>query len=164
MNAMKSLVDIHGSYNWHLLICGNRPGEERRFLDMLQDHPAEKLVTFCGYRNDLPSLMPACDLGLIASTGWDSFPMSALEMAACGLPLVASDLQGLPEAIEPNVTGLLFKPGDHKELAEIMNALDSDDGRLEKMSMAARERIVKEFTIELQKKRLKQTLIGVLNG
>ena len=58
MHAMKALVDIHSNYNWHLLICGNRQGEERKFQDMLRDHPAEKLVTFCGYRNDLPQLMP----------------------------------------------------------------------------------------------------------
>ena len=164
INAMKSLIDIHSNYNWHLLICGNRPGEEKRFQDMLKGHSAEMLVTFCGYRDDLPRLMPACDLGLIASTGWDSFPMSALEMAACGLPLVVSDLQGLAETIEPNVTGLLFKPGNHHELAKIMDTLGSEESRLEKMSLAARERIAQNFTLDIQKKRLKQVLISVLSG
>ena len=89
--------------------------------------------------------------------------MSALEMAACGLPLVVSDLQGLPEVIEPNVTGLLFKPGNHQELADIMNSLGRDTNKLQKMGVAARDRIVQNFSLEVQKRRLKQALMSVFS-
>lgn len=162
VNAFKHLVDQCGDKSWHLLICGNRPGEEDRFVEMLGASDAKNHVTFCGYRSDLPELMPQCDVGLIASTGWDSFPMSALEMAACGLPIIVSDLQGLIETVENEKTGLLFEVGDYQGLADILSGLSDDEKKLNSMSEAARERILNNYSIDIQKKRLKNALESIL--
>lgn len=164
IQAMKILFDSYDNHRWHFLICGNRPGEEQRFIEMLAAHPAKKNVTFCGYRNDLHSLMPACDIGLIASTGWDSFPMSALEMASCGLPIVVSALQGLTETLEDGVTGMTFEPGNSAQLAMILNELSSSDDRLRKMSLAARRRIIDGFSLENQHNTLETTIRSILNS
>ena len=58
--------------------------------------------------DDLSRIFPCCYAGVIASTGWDSFTVSSLEMASSGLPLVVSNLQGLSESIEADVTGFLL--------------------------------------------------------
>lgn len=60
---------------------------------------------------------------MIASTGRDSFMMSSLEIAACGLLLLVSGLQGLSETVDEGKTGFKFRPGDFKELCENINAL-----------------------------------------
>ena len=46
--------------------------------------------------------------------------MSSLEMQACGLPVIASDCQGVPETIAPLSTGLVVKAGDAEALADAM--------------------------------------------
>jgi glycosyltransferase involved in cell wall biosynthesis len=161
MDAMISLVES-GNSAWHLIICGNRPGEEQQFLDMLDGKNALDHVTFCGYRSDLDMLLPSCDVGIIASTGWDSFTMSSIEMASSGLPVIASNLQGLRESVVDGKTGYLFAPGDYKALAHILSQLGEDEDGLRELGRASRARIITEFSVDVQKKRLKSALNDLL--
>ncbi len=154
MAAIEHLERSDSLEEWHFIICGNRPGEEVPFLNAIKSKKAKSHITFAGYRNDLPLIMPGCDIGIIASTGWDSFPMSSLEMAAAGLPILASNLQGTAETIEDKVTGLLFKPGDHIELADKIMHLHNNDQVLSNFSRAARERIERKFSVTTQKNNL----------
>lgn len=162
LQSVMELVDRYEDEHWHLLVCGNRPGEEKQFEEMVARSEAKKFVTFAGYRNDLHQIMPGCDLGLIASTGWDSFPMSALEMAACGLPLVVSRLQGLVETVSENETALLFEPGDSSQLADILHKLSEDDATLARMADCGRKRIEQSYSISHQKINLRRTLLELM--
>jgi len=72
--------------------------------------------------------------------------MSSLEMQACGLPVLASDLQGTPETVDDGVSGIVTRAGDPQELAAAIAALiDDPEGRMQ-MSVAARRRIEEGFT------------------
>ncbi len=69
----------------------------------------------------------------------EAFGIAAVEAMAAGLPVVASDVGGLPELVTPGVTGELFPPGDHEALANhLIRLLRSPDVR-ERMGSAARE-------------------------
>ena len=162
--AAIELIDKRRMDHIFFLICGNRAGEEQPFLDMLKGTRAESNVLFGGYRTDLHKIMPGCDLGVIASTGWDSFPMSSLEMAACGLPLVVSALEGLVETIEDRSTGFLFEPGNSIEMADKIAKLDADKHLSRRFSMAARNRIVSKYTLEHQRKSLKLHLANAIES
>lgn len=150
IDAAIEIVDKLSHENIYFLIAGNKPGEETIFLNQLGSSKAASRVIFGGYRNDLHEIMPNCDLGVIASTGWDSFPMSSLEMAACGLPLIVSDLQGLSETINDGITGIKFTPGDSKALANIIIDLLQDSKKLSAFSSAARQRIIQSYSVEHQ--------------
>jgi len=158
---VKAAVDAvcdQGATDLHFLFLGNKAGEEDVFLPLYQGTKAEGYITFGGYRNDLPEIMQSSAIGTIASTGWDSFPRSAVEMAACGLPLVVSRLQGLVETVEEGVTGYTFSPRDFNELADFFVKLSTDDVLRQSMSARARERIVAGYTIEKQVERLIQVV------
>jgi len=159
MASAIKLVDDLGLKNIKFLICGNRPGEEEIFLNTLRASNASDNVIFSGYRDDLDVILPSCDIGVIASTGWDSFPMSSQEMAACGLPIVVSRLQGLVETVENGVTGMLFEPGDANELSECVLSLLNDSEKRKSMSKAARRRVESGYSIDIQVERL----ISVVN-
>lgn len=118
MKAVRHLYESHKRRDFHFLLLGNRHGEEAPFLDSLCDTKAIEHVTFAGYRSDVEKIIPGCYLGTIASTGWDSFTMSSIEIASCGLPLIVSNLQGLAETVEDEKTGFLFTPGNFAELSE----------------------------------------------
>ena len=150
IDAAIELVDKLGRENIYFLIAGNKPGEETTFLAQLKDHKAKANVIFAGYRADLDKIMPCCDVGIIASTGWDSFPMSSIEMAACGLPLIVSDLQGLGETIEDGKTGLKFPPGKHAHLVHLLLDLLEDEIKLKKFSLAARQRVEAKYSTHHQ--------------
>lgn len=162
VKAAATLVNEMHRDDIHFLFTGNRNGEEYRFYPLYKGTNAQNYITFAGYRNDLPQIIPCCDAGVIASTGWDSFTVSSLEIAACGLPLIVSNLQGLPETIEENVTGLLFKPGDHIDLVKKICVIMDNPNLRNCMSSAARSRIVNSYTMHQQIENLSNVLKKVI--
>lgn len=159
MRAMVELVQRMGRRDVHALFLGNRPGESKAFETDWQG--AQDFVTFGGYQSDVPTVLADCYAGCIPSTGWDSFPMSSLEMQACGLPVIVSDLQGTPETIERDVTGLVTPAGDATALAQAIAALVDKPDRRAEMARAARVRIEGGFTRAHQVNELCAVLGGV---
>ena len=162
---MKAAIHLHAEdpdSNIVFLVCGNRDGEEYQYLQQIKDTKASEHVVFAGYRKDIPEIMASSDVGVIASTGWDSFPMSSLEMASSGLPVLASNLQGLSETIQDGVTGFLFNPGDHVELAKLISHLTTNPALYKEMSHSARKRIEAEFSFQRQRSRLAQLIANII--
>jgi glycosyltransferase involved in cell wall biosynthesis len=149
MKAANSLGRLRAKDDWHILLCGNKGDESREYEQMLTDE-ARMRVTFGGYRSDLEVLCRGCYAALIMSTGWDSFPRTALEVQASGLPLIVSDLRGINESVRDGVTGLILKAGDAEALAGAMNRLLDDPAWRDRLSSQARSRIESEFTIQRQ--------------
>jgi glycosyltransferase involved in cell wall biosynthesis len=76
----------------------------------------------------------------------EAFPIPVPEAMAAGLPVVASDVGGIPEAVVAGQTGLLVKPGDAAALAEALLRVLSDDGLRRAMGEAARQRALSLFS------------------
>ncbi|MGQ9425167.1 glycosyltransferase family 4 protein [Gilvimarinus sp. F26214L] len=143
------MIEHMGHRDIHFLIVGNKEGEEKHFEPLYKDSKAAAHITFGGYRSDIPHILKSCTVGYIASTVWDSFPMSSIEMAATGLPLVVSDLDGLREVISPE-TGFLYPPGNHRDAADRIHTLLVDKDLRARMSRKARQRAVREFAVDQQ--------------
>ena len=163
VKAAAHLYEHHGRKDFHFLLLGRKQGYEQDYLRLIGNDEGRDHITFGGYRNDVDRIAPSCFLGVIASTGWDSFTMSSLEMAACGLPLVVSDLQGLSETIEEGETGFSFPAGDYKALSGRLAAMLDDRGMRDAMGTASRNRIVSGFTKEQQLNHLIETITKVVS-
>lgn len=101
---------------------------------------AGDLVTF-GLRDDLERLLPHTDVLLVTSRT-ESFCLAALEAAACGIPVVAPRVGGLPEVVHDGVTGLLHEPGDDDAAAALLQRLLTDDALRGRLGAAAVARAV----------------------
>lgn len=164
LEAAKYLYEEKGRRDFHFLILGNKNGEEISLLEMLKGSRALEHITFGGYRGDVHKILPGCYLGAIASTGWDSFTMSSLEISACGLPLLVSQLQGLVETIDEGKTGYSFEPGNYEVLASyIIMLLDNPDLRVE-LGKSAVQRTRSKFTRERQVESLVNVVRAVINN
>ena len=135
------------------VICGNKGDESKEFEAMYSELHMEDKIRFGGYRNDMPQLYSSCLCGVIPSTGWDSFPRTSIEMAALGLPVVASRLQGLCEAVIDGETGLLFEPGDAMALADLLERMLDDPSLADKLGKGGRLRCERELNLEVQRSR-----------
>lgn len=164
VKAAATLVNQRNRDDLHFLFCGNRPKEESVFQHLYKATPAEDHITFGGYRNDIPELMAGCYAAVIASTGWDSFPRSSLEMAAAGLPLIVSDIAGLNETIEDKQTGLLFTSGNHVDLADKLEFLADNTETRNAYSEKGKTRVKNNFTLEIQKNNLIRTISHALKS
>lgn len=101
-------------------------------------------VRLLGLRTDVERLYAAMDLYLLASYR-EGFPRSAMEAAACGLPVVATDIRGCRQVVAHGVTGLLVPVRDAPALAEAVGALAADPDRRRTMAAAARRKAEAEF-------------------
>lgn len=90
----------------------------------------------------------------INSSFSEAFGLPILEAMACELPVVASRVGGIPEAVENGESGLLVEPGDSTELARAILRLLCDENLRRSLTEAARERAVKIFSWEQTAKNL----------
>jgi glycosyltransferase involved in cell wall biosynthesis len=103
-------------------------------------------VRLLGERNDVPTLLAGADLFLLSSKS-EAMPMSILEAMAAGLPVVASQVGGVPELIVEGETGLLVPPDDVDALAEALGRLVSDSEARRRLGRAARKRAEERFDL-----------------
>ncbi|MDR7545120.1 MAG: glycosyltransferase [Armatimonadota bacterium] len=102
-------------------------------------------VAFLGARDDVPVALGAADLFVLASR-WEGLPFAVLEAMFFGLPVVATRVGGIPEAVADGETGILVPPGDARALAEAVERLAADPHLRRKMGAAGRRRAEACFT------------------
>ena len=118
-NLLRAFARVSGARpDSLLLIAGHGPLQDdaRRLVQQLG---LSKRVRFLGLRRDVPDLMSAAD-GYVMSSAWEGLPMVLLEAAATGLPIVATRVGGIPEAVIDGRSGLLVPPADDAALGEAM--------------------------------------------
>lgn len=101
-------------------------------------------VEFLGERADMPDLYRALDLFVLPSYR-EGFSRSAMEAAACGLPMVLSDIRGCREIGTHGEHLLLAPPGDPAALTAAVDRLLTDPGLRGRLGDAARRRARREF-------------------
>lgn len=106
-------------------------------------------VRFLGMRDDVDELYRAFDLYVLASHR-EGFPRSAMEAAASGLPIVATDIRGCRQVVADGVTGLLVPVRDPAGLAVALDQLLGDAARRAEMGAAALGRAQQEFDQQRQ--------------
>ncbi len=126
-------------------------GEDRGFRRQLERQASElgicQAVTFLGGRSDVPDLLAASDLSVLASHE-EGFSNVILESMAAGLPIVTTDVGGNAEAVVDGETGWLVPPRDPEALAKrILDLLLCPDKAME-WGEKARSRVRELFTVE----------------
>jgi glycosyltransferase involved in cell wall biosynthesis len=116
----------------------------------IETHAAEcgirDQTRFLGRRDDVPDVLAACDLGIVASLGSEGFSRAALEYMGAGLPVVATRVGALPEIVADGITGRLVGPGDPEALAAAMTGILSDPPTAAAKGRAGRERAERDFS------------------
>lgn len=117
-----------------------------------RDRGLDDRFTFLGYREDALSVLAACDVFTLSSRH-EGLPVSLMEALALGLPVVATSVGGIPQAVTDGVEALLVPVDRPAELASAYIELARDDRRRSTMAAAA-ERTGDTFGIEPAERRL----------
>jgi len=113
-----------------------RPAVERQVAEAGLSH----LVSLEGWSRDIPGFLRGLDV-LLHTSRWEGLPRVFPEAMSTGLPIVATRVDGAPEAIEDSVTGFLRPPGDVEGLAEATVRLLRDEDLRRRMGREARRRV-----------------------
>jgi len=133
--------------DWTLLCVG--AGEERRQVLAARAAGAGLAgrVNFLGRRTDVPDLLAAADIAVLTSHE-EGFPNAVIEAMAAGLPVVATRVGGVPEAVVDGVTGRLVPPRDPAALSDAIRELTADAPLRYRMGEAGRARTHVEFALD----------------
>jgi glycosyltransferase involved in cell wall biosynthesis len=103
-------------------------------------------TVFAGEQADVRPFVHALDVGVLCSIAIETMSLSALEMMACGLPLVLSDIGGASEIVENGRNGLLFGVGDTGGLVASLKQISNNE---ERQKFAEQARVLSaKFSIE----------------
>ena len=105
------------------------------------------VVRVLGERPDASDLIRAADVVCLASA-FEGLPMAVLEAMACGRPVVATAVGGVPDAVVDGQTGWLVPPGDEKALVDALVAAASAPAERRARGEAARQRYAERYSLE----------------
>ncbi len=129
-----------------LLVAGK--GELlNHYQAMVRTLGCDDIVTFLGFRKDLPDLMAAVDLFVLPSVA-EAFGLVLAEALYLGTPVVATHVGGIPEIVNEGIDGLLAPPANAEALADTITDLLNDSTLRQRMAGAGREKVVGKFRFE----------------
>jgi len=131
VNAIKKIKNK----NINLHICGDGEYKEK-IEDMVKK---DRRITVYGRVSDehLDELYKKADVFVLPSIWYENFPVTIQESFRAGIPVIASDIGGVPELIKDGYNGFLFEAGNLRELRRILEKLINDPYNLRKMKKNA---------------------------
>jgi glycosyltransferase involved in cell wall biosynthesis len=129
----------------HFLLIGEDRGIRKDLEIQVKEHGIDNKIIFLGQRNDIPDLLAASDISVLPSHE-EGFSNVILESMAAGLPVVATNVGGNPEAIVNGETGWLVPPKNPEELALKIADLLHDPEKAKKWGEAGRHRVQIHFS------------------
>jgi L-malate glycosyltransferase len=134
---------VRDRYRAKLVLAGDGP-ERARLAQQAAEADLTEHVEILGEQDDVRELLSSADVFLLPSAQ-ESFGLAAAEAMACGTPVVASRVGGLPEVITDGETGFLHDPYDLDGMAASALALLTDANLRDRLSRAARATIVERY-------------------
>lgn len=149
IKAFKIVLEKSIDQDIELIIAG-KGNQKDELKNLCHKLGIEDKVNFLGYINqeDVVNTFNKFDIAIFPSIlDSESFGVAAVEAQACGVPVIVSNVGGLPEATKPNFSSILVEKEDEKLLADaILTLIKNKDLRL-KMSKNAREFVENKYNI-----------------
>jgi glycosyltransferase involved in cell wall biosynthesis len=144
--------------NFRLAIAGTGPclPELQQLAERLQ---LGSHVQFLGMVDDVPGLLRRARLKVLSSVS-EGMPLTLLEAMAAGLPVVSTNVGGVPEVVEDNVTGLLVPPRDPATLASALLRFERDEALGRRFGQEGRRRVEQRFDIRRMVAEYEQIYVG----
>lgn len=143
IDAIARIRDDHPTAHWYFV---GRGVLRDQLVAQIEDQGLTEQVTLLGLRDDVPRLLQGMDLFVLPSL-WEGLSLAALEAAACGLPVLATEVSGSREIVATGETGWIVPPGDSEALAEALREALAEPAALPELGRAGRRKVEAEFSI-----------------
>lgn len=161
LQAFRRLRSHHDDY--HLILIGTATTHQTLELkQVIDDFKVGESVSFLGSKQytTLPEYINACDVGVVPSIWFESSGRVSLDMLSCGLPVVVTNVGGLPEYSVDTKTGFVVEPRNADQLSNALQKILTNDALRMEMGDFARRHVLENYTFEAVTKKF----LAVLDG
>lgn len=152
--AIEAIAKLPQELREQLTYCIIGEGEERSTLEeLIKKRGLENTVFLAGYKDSAASLISAFDLFLLPSEK-EGLPYVLLEAGLAGIPVISTNVGGIPEIVEDMKTGIVVHPRNPDEIKTAITYLMTQKEKMEQFGQSLREKVQKEFST---KKMLEKT-------
>lgn len=144
LEAIPGILEAHPSTRFLLFGQGPLQEEVRR---QVRERGLEDAVRFPGFRRDLQEILPCLDL-LVHPATMEGLGIILLQASAAGIPIVASAVGGIPEAVAHGESGLLVNAADPAALSDAVKTILSDRDGARRMGAEGRRRVRDLFSVD----------------
>jgi glycosyltransferase involved in cell wall biosynthesis len=114
--------------------------------DYIKKYNLQDKVNLLGWRTDIPNLLSEHDI-FVSSPIYEAFGLVFCEAGYAGLPVISTNVEGIPEVVDDGVTGILVPPRDPEALAKAMLFLTDNKKLAEEMGEKAKIRVRENFDL-----------------
>jgi glycosyltransferase involved in cell wall biosynthesis len=141
--AIEKLLPLYPTLEYHILGGGELYGNYEKYI---QEKKLEKNIFLHGFVANAATYLPAGDIFLLPSSN-EGFGYVLLEASLAELPLIGTDVGGIPDIIKNEVNGLLAPKEDVEKIKEALLLLLSDETKRKKYGKAAKDLSLKNFSL-----------------
>lgn len=145
-----------------LFIIGEGP-EKDNLMKLAKECGISENVIFAGYMDNACKVLKYFDVFVMSSLS-EGMPITLLEAMRVGMPIVATAVGGIPEALEGGKCGILVPPGSELELAKSIVELYENSPLREELSIKSKIRFNEEFTVEKMEEKYRSVYLDVINN
>ncbi len=123
------------------------PGNPKSLKEQaLKEWHRQGIIEWWGWQQDMERIFQHCHIVALPTMYGEGVPRALIEGAACGRPLVATDVPGCRSVVKHEYNGLLIPPNDANALAEVLERLVQDPALRIRMGAAGRQIVLEKFT------------------
>ena len=140
LHALKALKDEDVPVRLRAVGPFETESYQEEVLALVDQLGVGDMIEWTGFQTDVNAQLNAMDIFVLPSLYGEGLPMVVLEAMANAVPVIASDVEGIPEAVRDGVDGLIFKSGDSSDLAEKLASVVGNVDRWQSMSDSSLKR------------------------
>ncbi len=164
-DLLVAMVRVQGERpDAHLLFVGAKPQRRQDLEERARARGLDEAVTVWGYRTDIPEILAATDLTVDASYAGLGLTGTLRESLAMETPVVATAIEGNPELVRHELTGLLVPPRDPQALGEAILRLIADPILARATARAGQKLVRESFSTQAKLDRLETLYLALAEG
>ncbi len=152
IEALNILLEDYNKTNFQAIILGSDQGRNvysKKLFGLVERYQLNQKVKFVGHWREMPIAYSISDIVVSSSIEPEAFGRVAVESQAMEKPIVASDIGGSKETIVNGKSGFLYKSGDPRELAKVLNnVMELDEEALYSIGKEGRKNVTNKFDVE----------------
>lgn len=145
VEMIDEIINKRQDLRFHFIQIGNYTNRTPAYLEMIKNKKLKDHISFLGFTANASGFIPQFDISILTSQS-EGIPQFIYESFYFKVPVVSTNVGGIPEIIEDNVNGMLSNPFEPQRLADKLIALSQDKELMKKFTKISHQKLIQNYT------------------